>query len=382
MKRSLKSNKIRKLLGIPLSFLFILFFTVLSLHGCALTSEHIDSSRPKDDNIQCVWSSVRKIIAVGDLHGDFDNFVEILKEVGLIDQNLSWQGGDTHLVQMGDIMDRGPDAKKIFDLIKKLEIEAVATGGRVHMLIGNHEEMNITGMSLQRVGYVTPEQLVSFLPEKYREKKEKKFLEKIEAASAENPDTELSLEDQLNEYWRKALKTDKGIQLTYTENFNKEYGKWIRQHNAVIKINDVIFVHGGINKKFSTWELQKINERLRKEFSLYRMSVKFSKPVDMNLQIIYNPEGPLWYRDLTWMEQNMFKDEVDQILNNLNARHMVVAHTPQVGSKILPTEEDLSRFDGRIWAIDTGISEFYGGHLVALIIENDNFSIWSKRNEE
>ena len=91
-------------------------------------------------DIPCEWTGVERIVAVGDLHGDFDNFVTILKKpkVGLVDENLHWTGGKTHLVQIGDILDRGDKAKEIFDLLMRLEKEAAAAGGMVHVLLGNH----------------------------------------------------------------------------------------------------------------------------------------------------------------------------------------------------------------------------------------------------
>jgi hypothetical protein len=58
--------------------------------------------------IPCVWSDVEKIVTVGDLHGDYENFVKILLGTGLVDEKLQWAGRDTHFVQTGDIMDRGP----------------------------------------------------------------------------------------------------------------------------------------------------------------------------------------------------------------------------------------------------------------------------------
>ena len=60
---------------------------------------------------------------------------------------------------------------------------------------------------------------------------------------------------------------------------------------------------------------------------------------------------------------------------------MVIAHTPPVGSRIV-SEEYLSRFQGRIWIIDTGISESYGGFLSALIIENGKFTLWGEVDEK
>lgn len=93
-----------------------------------------------------------KIIAVGDLHGDFKVFVNVLIMCNLIDSNLSWIGGDTYLVQLGDTLDgKRPDTKidrdfleesgevEIIRLILDLDSQAKKYNGRVISLIGNHE---------------------------------------------------------------------------------------------------------------------------------------------------------------------------------------------------------------------------------------------------
>jgi hypothetical protein len=65
-------------------------------------------------------------------------------------------------------MDRGDRAKEILDLLMRLEKEAEAAGGKVHILLGNHEEATITGISLGCPDYVSAKQFVSFLPEDFR----------------------------------------------------------------------------------------------------------------------------------------------------------------------------------------------------------------------
>src|ERR1700690_2853223 len=89
------------------------------------------------------WKDVEKIVAVGDVHGDYEQLVIVLKSAGLIDDGENWPGGKTHLVQNGDVLDRGPDSRKAMDLLIKLEKQAAAAGGQVHALIGNHESMNV-----------------------------------------------------------------------------------------------------------------------------------------------------------------------------------------------------------------------------------------------
>ena len=65
------------------------------------------------------WTGVERIIAIGDLHGDYERYIDVMQSAGLIDKKGKWVGGDTHLVQTGDITDRGPDSRKIIDHLVK-----------------------------------------------------------------------------------------------------------------------------------------------------------------------------------------------------------------------------------------------------------------------
>ncbi len=71
----------------------------------------------------------RRIVAVADIHGALDSFTAILREVGLVDERLHWIGGDTILVQTGDITDRGPQVRAVLDLLMRLQEEAPRRGG-------------------------------------------------------------------------------------------------------------------------------------------------------------------------------------------------------------------------------------------------------------
>jgi hypothetical protein len=323
----------------------------------------------------CEWTGIKKIVAIGDLHGDYDNFVEILKGVKLVDDSLHWTGAETHFVQTGDILDRGPDARKIFDLIMALEKEAEEAGGMVHMLIGNHEEMNITGIAIDNPRYVTVEQFKSFLPDDFKEERERDFKKKFDKENNNSTDTESSYEDELREYWSGVLKKDRRAKAEYTSFFNENYGRWILKHNVVIKINDTVFVHGGISQKYSKMSIKDINNQLREELERFRLALKRGQVLRSRPKIVYDQKGPLWYRGLAREDEEAFADEVQAILDNLGAKHMVIAHTPQTGSRIV-AEEYVSRFDESIWVIDTGISEVYGGFLSALIIEEGDIWLW------
>ncbi|MBC7350543.1 MAG: metallophosphoesterase [Candidatus Aminicenantes bacterium] len=311
--------------------------------------------------IPCVWSGVSRIVVVGDLHGDYENFVKMLKGTKLVDSDLNWAAGQTFLVQMGDVMDRGPDARKIFDLIKKLEQQAAEAGGQVQMLIGNHEEMNITGISFDYEDYVTVEQFQSFLPDDYRARKQKELEKKARRGRS------------IQKLWKEVIQMDLDARNKYLVNFHRKYGKWLLQHNAVIKVNDLVLVHGGISEEFSRWKLEEINQRLRQELAVFqKVLLNGTVPGKLKFEVVYNSNGPLWYRQLALTNGNIMEDQVDRILANLEARHLVVAHTPQLVLSL----KDMRRFDGKVWVVDTGISRAYGGYLRALIINEGEFSLW------
>src|SRR5688572_33372586 len=86
----------------------------------------------------------QRIVAIGDLHGDFEAWRAIAAASGLADSKGRWTGGNATLVQMGDIVDRGPDSLKIIHDLMKLQREAPKRGGRVIVVLGNHEAMMMT----------------------------------------------------------------------------------------------------------------------------------------------------------------------------------------------------------------------------------------------
>ncbi|HEY2019456.1 MAG TPA: metallophosphoesterase, partial [Bryobacteraceae bacterium] len=107
---------------------------------------------------QVEWTGIDRVVAVGDIHGDYNALVEVLRAAGVIDKKDRWIGGKTHLVQTGDIPDRGPDTRKAMDLLMALEKQAAKAGGYVHPLIGNHEAMNLYG----DLRYTTPGEFAAF----------------------------------------------------------------------------------------------------------------------------------------------------------------------------------------------------------------------------
>lgn len=330
------------------------------------------------ERIKCVWTGIERIVAVGDLHGDYEAFIYILKVNKIIDEENHWIAGKTHLVQIGDIFDRGTQAKRILDFLMILEKEAEAAGGKVHALIGNHEFMNIAGIAFDYRGYVSLDQFVSFLPKKYVEEMEMKFRQKIGENPPRENNSDYLFDPNLKTEWLEFLddvssksKYPHPARLEYSRNLLENYGEWLTNKNAVIKINDIIFVHGGLNEKYSKRNLEKLNESIRKELKSLASAAKSSFPQNTPAPISFDSNGPLWYRDLATIDEKYFEVEVDRILENLKAKHMVIAHTPILIAK------KMQRFNKKIWIIDTGISEVYiNGRESALIIENGEFYFW------
>ena len=344
----------------------------------------------------CVWSGVERVVAVGDLHGDYDHFVRILRspKVGLLDENLRWIGGRTHLVQIGDVMDRGDRAKDIFDLLMRLEKEAAAAGGMVHVLFGNHEEANMTGIALGYPDYVQVDQFFAFLPASFKKAAEKKYLARHprdERARARARGLDIREDAGWRGYWEEVLaesKQAKGLDeagLAYTRNFNDTYGRWLLGKNVVIRIDDVVYVHAGIHPRFSSWKLEDINELYQFELRVFALR-QFSTPTsgqDRQPTMIYSPDSPLRIRQ---NEDNTSPEEMDRILANLGARRMVVGHNfltyGDSLSPIVAAGDVDPLFGGKVWMIDTGIwSTLYGGRLFALIVENGEFDHYAEPGE-
>ena len=104
------------------------------------------------------FQDVRRIVAIGDVHGDYQRLLELLRTAALVDAKNAWIGGDTHLVLTGDFVDRGDHSAQVLDLLMDLEPQARKAGGRLHALIGNHEAMDLYG----DLRYVTKDDFAGF----------------------------------------------------------------------------------------------------------------------------------------------------------------------------------------------------------------------------
>jgi len=104
------------------------------------------------------WSNVERVIAFGDVHGAYDDLTQLLRTAGVVDAKLHWAAGTAHVVSTGDLIDRGPGSRQVMDLLMRLQTEARSAGGTLHVVLGNHEAMNLLG----DLRYVTPAEFAAY----------------------------------------------------------------------------------------------------------------------------------------------------------------------------------------------------------------------------
>ena len=263
-----------------------------------------------------IYKQPQKLLALSDIEGNFEALVETLQGNGVIDEQYRWIYGDGHLVLVGDFFDRGINVTACLWLIYQLDQEALLQGGRVHFIVGNHEEMNMRGQ-------------LDWLKPKYKKVAEKMGMPYIKL---------------------------------YGE--NAELGRWLRKKNIIEKIGSTIYVHGGISPIVaqSGLSIKDLNELARKNFGLpYRKVMgKGERPA----LVFHTKIGPMWYR-------GYFNDRIDEsaltiILQKYKANKIVVGHTV--------VEEVCSYYNDKIIAIDVKHERCIGAELCnALLVQNGKF---------
>ena len=294
-------------------------------------------------------SAPQRIVAVGDLHGDYAAWIDIARDAGLVDSANRWIGGRTVLVQTGDITDRGPDSLKIIRHLQKLDGEAKAAGGRVIVLLGNHEAMQVTG----DFRYVTPGEYAAFADRQSTKRRDAAFDANAKAIIDFYRQRDPSLSPKaIRAEW---ITTNPLGKVEYVTAWapSGELGRWAATLPALAKVGDTLFVHGGISAKFALVPLPEINRRARAALIAGDASDE---------AIINDPMGPLWYRGLVTRAgepaagRPTMVAELDGSLLGHAAKRMVIGHTPDIkGIGFL--------HGGKLIQIDTGISRYYGGKL-------------------
>jgi hypothetical protein len=304
----------------------------------------------------CGITGVPRIVAVGDVHGAYERFVDILRQAAIVDADGRWSGGRAHLVQVGDVLDRGIEGPKVMDLLMKLEGQAEKAGGRVHPLLGNHEVMNMLG----DLRYVAADEYKQF----------------------RTPDSDRlrhHLYERSMDHARRAAKErgEKFDETAFRARFNQEiplgwverarafspsgrYGEWLRKHDTVATIDGVAFVHGGLTPEVAALGCEAINDRVRRE-----IGPDMDKTMaDTASTLAAGENGPLWFRGLARGDTPEVAALADGALRAIGAHTIVIGHTVTGTGKIEV------RVGGKVVMIDAGMTDAYGGHAAALEIDD------------
>jgi hypothetical protein len=323
------------------------------------------------------FDGVDRVVAVGDSHGAYDRFAALLRETGLVNEQMRWSGGKSQLVNLGDFLDRGPDSRKIMDLLMRLQNQAPKSGGKVHVLLGNHELMNLVG----DLRYVSREEYLSYLDleDPVRRKAARDYFDSL-------PDEmhSLSFDDIYPPGYfghRQAMSPD------------GKYGKWLRTLPFMIVINQTAFVHGGLPGFVAERGLEDGNRELVQDLASYdhlwgqiredvgeilpvtfrqrpRLADSSTLPVvdqfkELYWKPLFSPEGPVWAREDCVCLEVAVEPDLEAALEKLGASRVVLGHSVTFHHRIA------TRMDGRVIMIDTGMldSVYSGGVASALVME-------------
>lgn len=302
-----------------------------------LSEREIHASTPANTH---VYPRAERLVAIGDLHGDFEATRRVLIRVGVLSNDLedNWVGGSTVLVQVGDQQDRGDGELQIYDLLYRLQDEAPKFGGAVRILLGNHELMN-TELYLR---YVTPGGFQEF------EDRHQQSLPISESISDSMKQKILSLPEH---------KRARAWQVVSGGNLSKRISR--RQHIALV-VGDSVFVHGGLSVDNIERHggIEELNEATRKYLA---------GETEIPFFLDDSKISPLWLRMYSQgdiQSEGYECRQLSKVLKLLGARRMIVGHTVQ-------KEGINSRCNQQIWRADVGMSRAYGGETEALIIVED-----------
>jgi hypothetical protein len=252
----------------------------------------------------------------------------------------------------------------------RLEREAPAAGGRVYPLLGNHEVLAMLG----DMRYLNPAECEEFRTPNSEARREVYYDRLLADMQNEGKASGRPLDEAA--FRQQFLKK---VPLGFVERqvaFGPagEYGKWLRQHDAVVRINQVVFVHGGISPATAKLGCAEINKRVRAE-----LTTGFDEVVaSQERSLIAGPDGPLWYRGLAELGDKALTRDVGAVLARFKANAIVGGHTVTTGGRVRV------RFDGRVFQIDTGMlsSVYAGGRASALEIKDGAFTaIYLDRRE-
>jgi hypothetical protein len=349
-----------------------------------------------------------RLVAIADIHGDLAAFTSILRAAGLVDASARWTGGRARLVQTGDYTDRGADVRALFDLLRTLEGSARRAGGRVDVLLGNHEVMNLVGIYRD----VNPAVYASFADRGSERRRERAYEDhrRLAEGRAEHFDTLPPVYDVVDRAAWMSARPPGFLEHAAALAPNGTYGRWLRDKAVALDADGTILMHAGIDPASAPPSIDALNQAVRDQIRLYDRARRYlvdrglilpfftldetvaavvaeiealqagrSGPADERhvemLKVILGigespllaSSGPLWFRGFaTWSDEEG-GELVGTLLARYGASRFVSGHTVQ--------PRITSRFDHRVFLIDSGmLSAVYKGRASALEIAGGRIS--------
>ena len=365
-------------------------------------------------------SAPPRVVAIGDIHGDFDAFRGILENAGILDAAGRWIAGRTTLVQTGDMIDRGTKVRAVMDLLMGLEEQATAAGGRVQVLLGNHEGLNLAGEGRD----VTPAIYATFADEQSEERRQAAYDAYVKLCAARSLQlprpTPRIYQPSSRDLWM--AEHPPGF-IEYRDAFGPQgrYGSWLRTKPAVLQLGDTVFQHAGIKPDVAPRKLEDINKQVATEikrideyrsrmtarnlilpfFTLEEVlaaaqaelagggnarrtadgieglgSSDSSDPLGLEGLLrsgtwaLFDANGPMWFRGFATWSAVEGAAQITKLLRRYNVAHFVVGHSVVSTMRITP------RFSAAVFLIDTGMlsSVYQGGRASALEIRDGRFT--------
>jgi hypothetical protein len=253
--------------------------------------------------------SSARLVAIGDIHGDLKALRTALRLAGAIDSDDRWVGKDLTVVQTGDQLDRGDQDREVLDVLEKLEGDAKAAGGALHVLNGNHELMNASF----DFRYVTARSFASF----------------GEFASRAGGGAERLPQDE------------RGRGAAFAP--GAPYALKLAKHLTVALVGDSLFAHGGVLPAHVDYGLDRLNREAQSFLAGQRALPKALSAED----------SPVWTRAYGGVVDEATCEGLGRVLKGLGAKRLIVGHTVQ--------KDGISSACGeRLFRIDVGLSAFYG----------------------
>ncbi|GEM_PF-295859 len=271
-----------------------------------------------------------RLVAIGDLHGDLEVTKAALRLAGAIDGSERWIGGSLVIVQTGDQLDRGEGEQEILELLARVQRQAAAAGGALHILNGNHEFMNALG----DLRYVTPGGFADF-----------------EDAPGVDPD-----DPALGTVMAEVPERARARVAAFFP--GQPWARELAKRNTIVVVGDSVFVHGGVLPTYAE-DIGAVNREAR----AFLAGERAEPP-----EAIVDPDGPVWSRHYSNEPDADDCALLEATLATLGAERMVVGHT-------VHTEGIQSACGDRIWMIDVGMADYYDGPLQVLEIRGGEVAV-------